>query len=111
MVTDFEDEDSFADRFLVAEGTLEQAGYYTIGFDHPVSVDKNSKFAIVLYINTPGATHPMAIENDPGDDAYASVDLSDGESYISYNGTVFKSVLSQKDCNLCIKAFGNRRET
>jgi hypothetical protein len=53
----------------------------------------------------------MAIENDPGDDAYASVDLSDGEGYISYNGTVFKSVLSQKDCNLCIKAFANRRES
>jgi hypothetical protein len=94
----------------VAEGTLEQAGYYTIQFDAPVSVEKNSKFAVVLYINTPGATHPMAIENNPGEDAYASVDLSDGEGYISYNGTVFKSVLSQKECNLCIKAFANKRD-
>jgi C1A family cysteine protease len=110
MVTDFTDEDSFADRFLVAEGTLEQAGYYTISFDSPVTVKKGSKFAVVLYIKTPGATHPMAIENDPGEDAYASVDLTDGEGYISYNGTVFKNVLSQKDCNLCIKAFANRKD-
>jgi C1A family cysteine protease len=109
MVTDFTDEDSFADRFLVAEGTLEQAGYYTIPFDSPVAVEKGSKFAVVLYIKTPGATHPMAIENDPGEDAYASVDLTDGEGYISYNGNVFKNVLSQKDCNLCIKAFANRK--
>jgi C1A family cysteine protease len=110
MVTDFEDEDSFADRFLVASGTVETAGYYTIPFDTPVAVDKNSKFAVVLYINTPGATHPMAIENNPGEEAYASVELSDGEGYISYNGAVFKSVLSQKECNLCIKAFANKRD-
>jgi C1A family cysteine protease len=110
MVTDFEGEESFSSRFLVASGTLEQAGYYTISFDTPVEVEKNSRFAVVLYINTPGATHPMAIENDPGEEAYASVDLSDGEGYISYNGTVFKNVLSQKDCNLCIKAFANKKE-
>jgi C1A family cysteine protease len=110
MVTDFEGEESFSSRFLVASGTLEQAGYYTISFDTSVEVEKNSRFAVVLYINTPGATHPMAIENDPGEEAYASVDLSDGEGYISYNGTVFKNVLSQKDCNLCIKAFANKKE-
>lgn len=110
MVTDFQGEDSFADRFKIAEGTLEQAGYYTIDFDNPVSVEKGSKFAVVLYIKTPGATHPMAIENNPGEEAYESVDLTDGEGYISYNGTVFKSVLSQKECNLCIKAFANEKD-
>lgn len=105
MVSDFEDEDSFENRVKVAEGTLDQAGYYTIDFQTPVAVEKGERFAVVLYINTPGATHPMAIENDPGEEAYESVDLSDGEGYISYNGKVFKSVLSQKECNLCIKAF------
>ena len=107
MVNDFEDEDSFDNRVKVAEGTLEQAGYYTIDFQAPVGVEKGERFAVVLYIKTPGATHPMAIENDPGEEAYASVDLTDGEGYISYNGKVFKSVLSQKECNLCIKAFAN----
>lgn len=105
MVSDFADEDSFENRVKVAEGTLDQAGYYTIDFQTPVAVGKGERFAVVLYINTPGATHPMAIENNPGEEAYESVDLSDGEGYISYNGKVFKSVLSQKECNLCIKAF------
>mgnify|MGYP002771345196 FL=1 len=105
MVSDFADEDSFENRVKVAEGTLDQAGYYTIDFQTPVAVEKGERFAVVLYINTPGATHPMAIENNPGEEAYESVDLSDGEGYISYNGKVFKSVLSQKECNLCIKAF------
>lgn len=110
IVTDFKDEASFDERVKVAEGTLEQAGYYTIDFDAPVYVDKGSKFAVVLYINTPGATHPLAIENNPGEKAYESVELTDGEGYISYNGTIFRNVMNQQECNLCIKAFANKKD-
>jgi hypothetical protein len=109
VVNNFEDVDSLANRKKVAEGTLEQAGYYTIDFSTAVSVEKGERFAIVLYLSTPGATHPLAIEYDAGDDSLASVDLTDGEGYISVNGTKFTDVDTLQECNLCIKAYTNER--
>lgn len=108
VVKNFENEDSFTDRQLVAEGSLDQGGYYTIDFDTPINVDKGERYAIVLYIETPESTHPLAMEYDSGDDSLASVDLTDGESYFSYTGNRFFNVKEQKDCedcNICIKAF------
>lgn len=109
IVKNFDGSDFVSGRQKVAEGTLEQAGYYTIDFDMPVSVETGERFAVVLYINTPGATHPLAIEYDSGDSALDSVDLEDGEGYISFNGIKFTDVNDQQECNLCIKAYANER--
>ena len=109
VVNDFEDEDSFKDKVLVAEGVLEDAGYYTIDFKEAVAVDKGERYAIVVYVYTPGATHPLAIEYDSGDKFLDSIDLEDGEGYISYAGNQFINVKEKQDCNICIKAFTNNR--
>lgn len=109
VVKDFNNEYSFSDRTLVAEGTLEDAGYYTVNFNDTIDVDAGQRYAIVLYINTPGSTHPMAIEYDSGEPSMATVDLEDGEGYISYDGVAFINVKEKQDCNLCIKAFSDNR--
>lgn len=109
VVNNFENEASLHNRTVVAEGKLEDAGYYTIDFDYPISVLEGERYAIVLYVYTPGATHPIAIEYDSGDKFLDSVDLEDGEGYISYNGTQFVNVKEKQDCNLCIKAFTNKK--
>jgi C1A family cysteine protease len=109
VVSNFEDVSSFAERKKVAEGTLDQAGYYTIDFSTAVSVEKGERFAILLYLSTPGATHPLAIEYDSGDDSHSTVDLSDGEGYISANGVKFTDVNELQECNLCIKAYTNEK--
>lgn len=109
MVNNFEDEQSFHKRVLVAEGMLEDAGYYTIDFKEPVEVKKDERYAVVVYVNTPGATHPMAIEYDSGDKFLDKVDLEDGEGYISYSGAKFMNVKEKQNCNLCIKAFTNNK--
>ncbi len=109
VVKDFKNEYSFSDRTLVAEGTLEDAGYYTVNFNDTIDVDAGQRYAIVLYINTPGSTHPMAIEYDSGEPSMATVDLDDGEGYISYDGVAFINVKEKQDCNLCIKAFSDNR--
>lgn len=109
VVKNFQNEDSFSNKVLVGKGNLEKAGYYTIDFDTEIHVDAGERYAVVLYIKTPGANMPLAIEYDSKDKALASVDLEDGEGYISYNGTRFVNVKEQKDCNLCIKAFTNNR--
>lgn len=109
IVNNFEDEQSFNQRNLVAEGTLEDAGYYTIDLKQGVAVEKGERYAVVVYVNTPGATHPMAIEYDSGDKFLDKVDLDDGEGYISYSGAKFTNVKEKQNCNLCIKAFTNNR--
>ena len=107
IVNNFKDEYSFADRKKVAEGTLENAGYYTIKFDEEVPVSEGERYAVVLHINTPESTHPMAIEYDSGELYLKDVDLDDGEGYISYDGAAFINVKEKQDCNLCIKAFSD----
>jgi C1A family cysteine protease len=109
IVGDFEDESSFDTRYKVAEGTLKNAGYYTIDFDEPYAVDAGERYAVVVYVNTPDSTHPMAIEYDTGDPLLNGVDLDDGEGYISLNGANFINVKEKRDCNLCIKAFTRNR--
>ncbi len=109
VIRNFSGQASFADKKKAASGVLEQAGYYTIDFEEPVEVEQGEKFAVVLYVRTPGATHPMAIEYDSGDPALAGVDLEDGEGYISSSGINFIDVKSKQNCNLCIKAFADNR--
>lgn len=105
IVHDFLNEKSMDERIKVAEGTCKQAGYYTIDFKSPVEVRAGERYAVLLYVRTPGATHPMAIEYDTGEESLATVDLEDGEGYISYNGKRYVNVKDKQECNLCIKAF------
>lgn len=109
VVNNFTGADSLQDRVLAAEGVVEDAGYYTIDFEQAFSVSAGEKYAIVLYVYTPGSTHPMAIEYDSGDKFLDDVNLEDGEGYISYTGGQFTNVKEKQECNLCIKAFTNNK--
>lgn len=109
VVDRFVDEKSFENRTLVAEGVVEDAGYYTIDFERDIPVKAGQKYAVVVYVYTPGASHPMAIEYDSGDKFLDNIILDDGEGYISYTGNQFINVKDKQDCNLCIKAFTNDR--
>lgn len=108
VVPEFEDEDSLNDRKLVAEGSFEQAGYYTVRLDEAVKLKDNQKFAVVVHIQTPGAIYPVAIEYD-ADSRTREFDITDGEGYISLYGNKWMSAEKNKDCNLCLKAFTNDR--
>lgn len=104
VVHDFKNEKSFANRQKLASGVVKKAGYYTIDFDEQ-QLKAGEKYAIVLYVKTPGSKHPLAIEYDTGESILQGVDLDDGEGYISLNGKKFVNVKEKRECNLCIKAF------
>ena len=108
VVQDFRDEESLEQMIPVASGKLSNAGYYTVDFNRGIPVEAGEKYAIVLHIITPGSVHPMAIEY-AADEATQDVILSDGESYISANGTGWVSANSVEECNLCIKVFSNNQ--
>ena len=109
VVTDYRNTASLASRVEVARGTLADAGYYTIPFDHAYSVKEGEKFAIVVVLSTPGMNHPMAIEYAK-DALTKHVTISDGEGYISNNGLDWESVEDTAKGNLCLKAYGKKVE-
>ncbi len=104
-VADFENKQSLQNRSLVAEGTLENAGYYTIPLDIPQVAAKGQKFAFVIEVDTPDSVHPIAVEF-AADKATAGVDLTDGEGYISYYGNLWSGVEEEQNCNVCLKVYG-----
>lgn len=108
VVKDFEDEESLKQRIPVASGKLRNGGYYTINFNQGILVEAGERYAIVLHIITPNAVHPMAIEY-AADETTKDVILSDGESYISSNGSNWVKAETVQECNLCIKAFSNNQ--
>lgn len=107
VVRNFTDESSFERKEKVASGNLDNAGYYTIPFSKNLPVKEGERFAIVVYLKTPDAVHPMAIEYK-ADATTSKVDLSDGEGYISTNGSVWENVEETQECNLCIKAYAGK---
>ena len=108
-VKNFKDKSSLTDRTKVAEGRFDNAGYYTVDFTNSINVSKGEKYAIVVYLSTPDSNSPMAIEYDSGESYFSSIDLEDGEGYISSNGRNFENVKKSNKCNLCIKAFSDNR--
>ena len=108
VVQNFEDMDSLNNRIPVASGKLINAGYYTVDFNQEILLTEGQKYAIVLHIVTPDAVHPLAIEY-AADKATANVILTDGEGYISANGSDWENVKDVVECNLCIKAFSKNQ--
>lgn len=107
IVKNYENTDSMEKQIKVAEGTMANAGYYTIDFPASVKVEDQERFAVILKITTPGAIHPLAIEY-VADESTGSVDLTDGEGYISQTGEGgWENVESTQQCNLCIKAYSS----
>ena len=73
-------------------------------FRSPVMLKPDQRFAVILYVKTPGAVHPMAVEYQ-ADDVTRTADVTDGEGYISPDGKVWESAEQRYKCNLCLKAY------
>ena len=98
----------FKNRELVTSGSMQYAGYYTVDFPEEIELDDNERYAVVVKIKTPGAVHPIAIEYN-ADERTASFDISDGEGYISLYGEMWHRAETSEKCNVCLKAFTNKR--
>ena len=93
----------------VKSGYIADAGYYTEDFAKDISVDAGQRFAVVVHLITQDSLRPVAIEYETGEWT-SSVDISDGEGYISYDGRTWENIESVYDSNACLKVFTDRRE-
>lgn len=109
FVNNFEGDSSFADKELVASGSLTYAGYYTVDVKDEVVLIDGQKYAVIVYINTPNSIHPIAIECK-SDDSTATVDITDGNGYISLHGTYWEHVEETQNCNICLKMYTDNIE-
>ncbi|MBQ9764738.1 MAG: cell surface protein [Lachnospiraceae bacterium] len=107
FVSDFEDDSSFDRMRLVAEGELDNAGYYTIKLSTEQLLAEGERFAVVVKINTPNAKRPIAVEYVV-DESTKDVVIDDGEGYISLLGKRWERTELSQSCNVCLKAFTSK---
>ena len=108
LVKNFENVESLSSMKPVASGKLSNAGYYTIPFEQEMAVEAGERYAVVLYISTPGAVHPLAVEYK-ADESTENVVLDDGEGYVSPNGFEWEDVKNIEDSNICLKVFSKNQ--
>ena len=110
LVKNFKDKESLDDRTLIAEGSMKNIGFYTVPVSNEEAclLEPGERYAVVLYLDTPEAIHPMAIEYAAGETT-KHVILTDGEGYISVDGKQWERVEDAFSCNLCIKTYTKNR--
>ena len=104
VINDFEKEKLSNLTTPVKTGSFENSGYYTVSLGESISLAADERFAVVVRITTPNQVHPIAVEYVAGESTQ-SVDLTDGEGYISLQGNVWQNVEKKQNCNVCLKAF------
>ena len=105
VVKNFESEQSLNKRSEpLVSGSFKNAGYYTVALNEAIKVNKGEKFAVIVKINTPNSERPVAVEyvsNYQTD----TVDLTDGEGYISLRGIEWENTERNQKCNICLKVY------
>lgn len=104
LVEDFKDKTSFEKKRYLQKGSFSNAGYYTVKLDESVPIEKGKKYAVIIKIKTPNSVHPIAIEYKANYET-STVNINDGEGYISYVGKEWERVEDTKSCNICLKMF------
>lgn len=102
--------DRMSMEHLVASGSLENAGFYTIPLETPQALQEGEEFVVIVKITTPGEDHPIAIELVTEDNPMSGeVDISDGEGYISAKGNYWSSAEGTQGSNVCLKVYTTDR--
>ena len=92
----------------LASGVLPDTGFYTVSLEKPRTLDAGEIFAVTVRVRTPGTTQPVAVEY-AGSGRTGNVDISDGEGYISFDGSVWERTETSKGCNVCLKAYSRKK--
>lgn len=92
---------------VLASGTAADAGFYTVSLAKSQALSAGETFAVSVKIRTPGTTQPVAVEY-AGSGRTGNVDISDGEGYISFDGSVWERTETSKGCNVCLKAYSRK---
>lgn len=87
-----------------ARAEFSDMGFYTVLLDQSFPAEAGKRFAVIVEIESPGAAQPVAVEYQSGNRT-RNVDVSDGEGYISFDGSVWEQVELKGNGNICLKAY------
>ena len=109
LVHRFEDGSSFVHKRMVAEGSIEGIGYYTVPLDEPQELAAGERFAVAVNIRTEGVKKPVAVETKK--DRYTVNVTTEGkESFISLAGGTWENTQEEYGTNVCLKAYTDKKE-
>lgn len=103
FVNDFTIPEDLNDRVFVKSGCIEQMGYHTVDIGD-LAVEDGEKFAVIVDIRSEGSIHPIAMEY-PANEITENADITDGESYMSFDGNTWTSIEDEAGGNACLKVF------
>lgn len=103
VVESFESADDFENMTMIERGGFDFGGYYTIDFEVPIVVE--GRFAVVVRITTPDSQFPVAAEFMKDLEWLNTVNITDGEGYMSYDGSYWERTETVLGANTCLKAF------
>lgn len=106
LVSDYRSKRSLKNRVKVAEGTLSDAGFYTVEISGQWRILAGHRSAAVIYLKTPGASRPMAVEYTTNRMSGSQI-TNDGEGYISKNGLSWDPVEEKAKGDLCLKIYAD----
>lgn len=109
LVENFEGIEDMDRRVLLQSGYIEDKGYYTIPLRNQQIVEGRERFAVIVQIYTKGSSHPVAIEY-ASNELTSAADITDGESYMSYNGNLWSHMETASACNACLKVYTDDEE-
>lgn len=92
----------------VAAGKIENPGYYTVSFEQPVELEAAKEYIVAVKIDTPDTQYPVAMEY-AANESTKTVDILDGEGYISHNGVNWTRTEIAHGANVCLKAYTSDR--
>ncbi len=90
---------------VLAEGTFDEAGYYTVDLKEKINLSESQKFAVIVEIDTAGTGKPVAVDTNTAD---SPEDVSE-ESYISNYGTEWENTQNSNGCTVCLKAYTSEK--
>lgn len=107
----FKDSSSLSKRSdPVVTGKFINSGYYTVPIEKPIDIKQGQKYAVIVRIYTPNAKRPVAVEFPSGEET-STVDLKDGEGYVSLKGIVWDNTEESNGCNVCLKVYTDDNTT
>ncbi|SDW65075.1 Cysteine protease, C1A family [Lachnospiraceae bacterium KHCPX20] len=106
LVQDYRGKNSLKNRVKVAEGTLSDEGYYTVAVSGQWRIPAGKRSAAILYLKTPGASRPMAVEYTTKRMTESAI-TNDGEGFISKNGLSWDNVEEKVKGDLCLKVYAD----
>lgn len=104
LVQNFAHKNDFKNMKLIKKGHIDFAGYYTIDINKKYRLNSKKKFAVIVKLKSNNTKYPVAIEYN-STSYTSSVNINDGEGYLSHDGKSWQRVEETQKCNICLKAF------